>query len=364
MKICAIYNDYWACSYFRVIEPFTKLNQKLQLRKDGSKADVYFLNQLFDQQGQAKLDILNQYDIISFQRVIDPLVVETMKTLKKNGKIILHEIDDNLLKVEPTNPAYKFYQRGGVPYKNFIEACKVCDYMTVTTDYLKNVYHKELSIDSDKIVVFENAMDFDHPQFKFNLNRRNELPLDKVVIGWFGGSSHLNDLESLIEPIKQTLIKHPQTIFAFCSDPQMFILTFYRTQWFQENKDRWIIIPPEQGFFVRYKNIMSMCDIGLAVVSKSEFNKSKSFLKIMEYGMWKIPTIATNLECYTDFLNYGENMKDVVISDNFTKSLDQLIENETLRKQIGENCYNIIRAKLDVDLINLKRQKFFEEILK
>ena len=86
---------------------------------------------------------------------------------------------------------------------------------------------------------------------------------------------------------------------------------------------------------------ISNVDINIAPIEKNIFNEAKSENKWVEAALVKIPTIASN---YGEFKHaIIHNVTGLLCSDNkeWYDSLETLIDNENLRKTLGENAYNI-----------------------
>jgi hypothetical protein len=89
-------------------------------------------------------------------------------------------------------------------------------------------------------------------------------------------------------------------------------------------------------------------DIGIAPLVDSEFTRSKSHIKWMEYSMYKIPTIASQV--YPYFMNsFGidtikhEETGLLVKPSEWFDALEDLILHKDKRKKLGENAFNYIK---------------------
>ena len=117
-------------------------------------------------------------------------------------------------------------------------------------------------------------------------------------------------------------------------------------------------VPKEKLEFHKFINIgqyhMKLArlkiDIGLAPLSDNTFNKSKSNLKVLEYGVLGIPTIASPVYPYSNTIKHE---KDGLLVKNdykkWLKSLSRLIEDKEFRVSLGSkmkekvlNCYNAL----------------------
>jgi glycosyltransferase involved in cell wall biosynthesis len=80
-------------------------------------------------------------------------------------------------------------------------------------------------------------------------------------------------------------------------------------------------------------------DIGIAPLETTEFTDSKSNIKWQEYSLMGIPTIASDTGPYQDSIKHastGYLVKNTM--DDWYKAFKLLIENESLRRKIGEKA--------------------------
>jgi len=76
-------------------------------------------------------------------------------------------------------------------------------------------------------------------------------------------------------------------------------------------------------------------DIGVAPLAPIVFNRSKSHIKALEYAALSIPTVATDIEPYRDFIVHGETGFLVKHDHEWGRYLRILKEDDVLRKEMG-----------------------------
>lgn len=341
LKIAVIPADTFACGRYRLSIPYNDLKKRIK------GIDI------LDLQKSTNLKLLSEYDIIVNQRVTDMAIVDTMKELKKLGKVLIHELDDNLFHIKRHNPSYETYKPNSKEIKAIFEACKISDYIHTTTQSLTNSLLKKIYIDKNKFISFNNALDVDMDKYKENW--RDLLPKDKIVIGYQGGSSHYEDLKEIASAVRQIIAKYPNVVFAFCSTPSF-------ADMFNLEVGRIIIIPPETQNFINFLPIPSMFDIGLIPIIDDEFNNCKSYLKILEYAVYKVPTICSKVGDYIEYDKKSPNSTLLVKNrtDKWIKAIEKIIQDESLRKEIGNNAYNSLFDKeTSLEYINNRRFEFY-----
>lgn len=340
-KIIVIASDHWACSNYRLIQPYNNLKKDFNV-------DVFVEE---DFRKVLNVGRLLQYDVIILQRVIDEEVLKIMKFLRMKGKTLIQECDDDLYSVKMDNPSYNTFKHGSPHLKVFTESLQNIDYLHVSTETLRQRYAKRMDI--NKIRVFPNAIDLNHPMLQENKSRRSEMPEDRLIIGYQGGSSHLSDLQNIVPVIQPVLEKFDNVDFAFCSHPSLFERNFYG----KVDMNRVIMIPPITDKFDNFPNLPSMFDIGLVPLDDSNFNESKSYLKILEYGIWGVPTICSDVLPYREFSNLADDSTILVKNkpNLWVKSISELIQDNDLRLNISKNVKKAILEKFTLRNVNKDR---------
>lgn len=342
MKLLAIHSTEGACGQYRIKIPYQRIKDKGLMNVD-----------IRDYKVQYDYNFLSQYDIILFQRVHEQRVIEMMVRLKNNGKIVGMDIDDDLNSIERSNPSYDFYYSNDNRIKIFNDALRECDFIHTTTPLLKDKLSSDLNILPSKIHCLNNALNVNS---QYYINKRKELPLDKVTFGFQGGATHRKDLELIHEVVREILNKHKNALFLYCSTPSDYVD-------FKLKLPQAISIPQTQDFN-SFLSIPSYFDIGLAPLQYNEFNQYKSYLKVLEYGIYKSPTICSNIG---DYKAYSElNKEGVVLVENNYKNwydgIESMILNQEKRQRIGEKAYHFLFESESLDNINQRRIEFYEGV--
>ena len=344
-KILCLYADNFGCGNYRIKIPYNHFKSVYEKDFDVTIKDF----QQFIIQSD-RVELLN-YDYYIIQRAMTEPTYEFIKFLKDNKKIIIHELDDDIKSVKQHNPAYKYIKETNALFIHN-KSIKIFDYHHVTCEHLKTQIAK-VNNKLDSIKVFPNAIDLSDLSYKNNY--RNNLPKDKIIIGYQGSSSHSKDIEEIIEPMNFICNKYKNVIFAFCCNPEFI-------EKFSIPLEQIKLIPPIDNF-QQFKPIPSFFDIGLVPLNdRDELNYSKSYLKALEFGIYDIPIIASNVGEYARLNHLGI----ITTVKNKTKKWIELIEilinNKQLRSNLGsiikENMFN--NRDISLDGINQKRYDFFK----
>jgi len=282
-----------ACSYYRCILPHKYLSR-----------DPEITSKISDSLTEQDIE---ESDIFIFQKKHSSNDFALLNKIKAFGKKIVYEIDDNIFDVPIWNPSYAAINQIKAKIKYFIE--KV-DLVTVTCKHLR----KELLRFNKNIAVLPNSLDFEKidrgETIKPQILNKNLQQVDweelkgklkgKIIIGWSGSPTHKEDLKIVTKPLLRLLSQNKNIVL-------FMVLGAIKEL---------VIRSPEDQIFcvgaVKLEDYYALLrtlnwDIGLAPLDFSNFNNSKSNLKILEYMSLGIIPVATKIENYANTLEIRFN---------------------------------------------------------
>ena len=327
IKALGLLSDTAACGHYRLINIFSTL------KRHGANVE-WTPSQDFHK--------LLQYDLIIAPRQHDVDTYEMLRALQWEGKTVIYEIDDDLFTVRPTNPAYNVYHPGAESLVYVEKFLRNSNGVTVTTPELAHTYSKFNS----NISVLPNYIDFSIRNWAcdvewvdgqpiFNVKRIKKAPEfeDKIVIGWAGGVSHLEDLKQIIKPLQTVLNKYDNVVFAFYGDINLFNATDPSGM-----IDRSKVIHVKPRHFLDFPEGLFGVDIGLCPILGCEFNLSKSCLKPLEMMAAGQAVIASNVGPYSRLAKTHPGLIQLVGNSEGTttweNAMSYLIENTELRQDL------------------------------
>jgi hypothetical protein len=101
-----------------------------------------------------------------------------------------------------------------------------------------------------------------------------------------------------------------------------------------------------------YGAFYDLLDISLASVIDNPFNRGKSELKIIESGAKKVPFIGSNCLTYN---RTNANVDLCSNDDEWYESIKELTCDAQLRKELGEELHDYVRANYIIENENDKR---------
>ncbi len=244
--------------------------------------------------------------------------VNAIKNLQDQGKKVIIDYDDDLINLPEFNPAYDTVSK-----TETILAIKAADGIVVTNTALASVYRPY----AKRITVIPNYIDFDNWPDK-------EIKTEGiVVIGLTGSPSHIEDWKQVIKPINDIKKRYGGDVWI--------ILGGYDAEYIYRDE----FIPWQD--VGEYFKVINRFDIGLCPLNSDNFNKRKTPIKAMELGAAKSAVIASPTQ-YKELV--GGDRGIIASSENeWYTAMCTLIDNTKLRQSYGNNLYNVIKTKMDVN---------------
>ena len=98
------------------------------------------------------------------------------------------------------------------------------------------------------------------------------------------------------EGLREFLRQTPEAVFAFCGNRNLGHI------WKKSIRipdDQWLFLEGDE--FDGYQTRISQFDIGVAPLRYTKFNTCKSDLRLLEYGAWGVPYVASDITPYRRF---------------------------------------------------------------
>lgn len=318
---------------WRIQRPANALKNNTDWKVDesvGIFAEAKKIKSVTEAEMLERKDYFSKYDMVWGSYHVNPFVhTFTMVIQDKIKTKFVTDIDDNIFNIDPLNPFLL-----AVPKKDqlFLKGIAVdARYVTTTSERLAKVLREQRYYrPEESVAVIPNLISTD----KYKPNVQDDK--DKIVIGYIGGASHWNDLHKThvrdaLEKIMHEY-KNVHVVTAGIFFDEYLPKARYTYLEGAMGADKWY------DFYSTLK-----FDIGIAPLESTPFTECKSNIKWQEYSLMGIPTIATKTPPYSDVIQHASTGYMVENTmDDWYKAFKLMIENETLRRKIGE------KAKQDV----------------
>jgi len=338
--------------FARIIQPMEHLDGWT----DGEvkiKVDVW---NIYDKNKADWRKIAKEYDIIYLNYLNQAWGFAAMGCMvRKYGRKMVMDFDDNLWGILPDNTAYQVYKKGSEGIKVITSIAKEVDYITCTNSYLKNAIAYNTNKKHELIRVMPNYIDLDlykyHPRFKDD---------QQIQLVHFGSSSHFTSLQSeqFNKGIDKILKEYPNVVFktvgAFIPKYKLRWGARYLHSFGNTDVYKWI-----KG---RFPDVMKETDILVAPLTENVYNRCKSSIKFLEASSAKRPGVWQDIRQYQEVVNNGENGFLARVSRDWYEAIKKLIDDKALRKEMGKQAFKTIEDKWQMK-DNLDRYgNFFKEV--
>jgi processive 1,2-diacylglycerol beta-glucosyltransferase len=281
--------------------------------------------------GNEKSDILPENislgDAVVIQRDF-PNYLEMYTTLveraRLEGKPVIYEIDDLLLELPDEHPdrSIGYYTPG---LFSMLRAIIEADLVTTTTPALRAY----LEPFNPNIIVLPNCLD----EGIWTMSRQAAKPGDTpVVIGYMGSDTHAPDLETITPVLQRILARYGDRICLrfWGGEPPAGMREQRQVEW----------IKIEATTYVEFARFFQQqeCDIFIAPLKDSLFNRCKSAIKYLEYSALGVPGVYSRITPYEVIVDHADNGFLASTELEWEECLVRLIESLPLRQHMGQHA--------------------------
>jgi glycosyltransferase involved in cell wall biosynthesis len=310
-----------------------------------------------------------------------PMEVDILRRVKEmaaqhspNAKIVI-DYDDDMFNVSPLSRAYQYHgtkavqltmtdgtdhalwvdgkninlKRNAENMAYIKQAMREADAVTVTTEILAERFRPFCK----KVIVLPNCVD---------LGRWQKLPFvksDRIKLYWGGGDSHWEDLRMLKGVLPEIVKKYPNVDVVMSGwMPHGFINDF--------PKGRVQFNPWESSYSHPLMSRIVNADIALIPLVENEFNRCKSPIKWIEAGAMSVPAVVSYVSPYKELEALTDKNHAVFVEntpDAWIDGISLLIENEAIRREIGENAHEVVRKNFDINQQHKRWADAYAELL-
>lgn len=281
-------------------------------------------------------DIAKEYDILYLNYITNaPGFVTAAFPFYKEGKKVVFDIDDLIWEIQPDNAAYSVYAPGSEGRATITDIiARGCDFVTCTNMYLKHGIFDHTGKNHNQIKVFPNYIDLDLYNWHNPVKDKYE-----ITIGYFGSSSHFNDLVNpgFLDGLTKLMEEDPRirfyTIGAMIQQIKKKFGPRYTTGFGDHDIYKWVKMMPL---------LLGDVDIFVAPLKDITYARAKSSIKFLEYSSTKTPGVYQDIRQYQEVVKHGENGYLCATTDDWYRALKELCDIKA-RKKIGEEAYKTVK---------------------
>lgn len=345
MRICLLPTDTWGVGSYRTLLPgrelekrghevFVHLDRAHLARWDPREGNTPLAN-LYDFNKDGTPGRTFDADTYVFQRRMEQVSVAAIRQLRRNGKTVIGEVDDNYDQLPLSSPGWRTLRthpdKIRVEWLN--EGFRFCDRLTVSTPALAAHYARY----NDDVTVIPNRLDWDMWR---DVQPQCEIERPRVRVGWMGWLEWRgSDLEQLRPWFGEWVRDHPQVEFVSVGERHGNAKKL-RKQGHVSVHD-YLGIPKGQRVTVKATRFQELAaitatlDIGLVPLTPGAFNECKSYLKGLEYSACGIVPVASPTQQYREFIRDGVDGYLADTPAQWAARLDELVADDELRRRMG-----------------------------
>lgn len=308
-----------------------------------------------------KMDLLRQARLFVVYRFPHtPFIEEFIKRAQSLNKCVLYDIDDLVIDTKYTddipfikamNPAdRKLYDDGVIRMGRTL---KLCDGAITTTEaladelnnYVSRVYVNRNTASDTMLKISQEAVYrrdvlpyLDEENIPKHSRKMREVWMNRaskkeIVIGYFSGSiTHNSDFEIVIPALKKLMSQNNDVKLMIMGELDL-------PKEFEEFEDRIISVPFTS--WTKLPFYIAQCDINIAPLEDTLFNRAKSENKWVEASLVKVPTIASDVGAFLKMIEDGiTGLLCKNKTDDWFNALSALVSSKQLRSNIGEAAYD------------------------
>jgi glycosyltransferase involved in cell wall biosynthesis len=313
--------------YVRIIRPMEELG-----KQEGFEVRIY--------NGEKDLDwrdIAKEYDVFYLNYITNAAgYVISSYNFVKEGKKVVYDIDDLIWEIQEDNAAYSTYAPGSEGRAVITDIiARGAHRVTCTNDFLRKGIAQYTGKSLKEIEVFKNYIDLDLYSWKSPLKDNYE-----VKIGYFGSSSHFNDLVNpgFVNGLQRLMEEDPRirfyTIGAMIQQIKKKFGPRYTTGFGDHDIYKWVNMMPL---------MMQDVDIVVAPLVDITYARAKSSIKFLEYSSMAIPGCYQDIRQYQEVVEHGKNGFLCKTKDDWYKHLKELADSVEFRRRIGKKSYKTVK---------------------
>lgn len=307
------------CYMWRVFQPMAELNRQ----GFNSAGWDYFDNPLVEAFWQT-------YDAIVLPRMSWEVEDETNESrwfnlMREAGKAVIYEVDDDLFTDAIIERLVDWHNKtpaeAAALRERVTRALQRCDGVTCSSEYLRAVIEQ---LTDKPVMVVPNFIDL---RWFRQMKADNRRWVKGLTIGWAGGIRPDADVNQMAVAWGRIADRFPQVQFVLQGHQPAVIHDAVPEE--RMHALPWMPV-------TEYPAGMLNIDIGCCPLDHTPFNRSKTFIKAMEYGALGAVVVASPT-LYSQLIDHGRDGYICETADEWEAALADLVESANRRKRMAQN---------------------------
>lgn len=282
---------------------------------------------------------VSNYKIVYLQKRL--LRFREFRTVRRHSECLIYDFDDAVFLKDsaPSNNSddYRSFTRKRL----FARTAKNADFIVVANNVLKS---KSLEyLPEEKIRIIPSAVDMSETVLKRDYKLHNP-----VLLGWIGSKSTLRYLHFIRPALLKLRERYPFKL-KIIADREIELEGIYTEfeKWTEERQ---------------YESIAEF-DIGIMPLSEDPFSRGKSAYKLLQYLSCAVPSVCSPVGMNADIAEGEKYTLCAADFDSFSEKLIQIIENKSIREELGKNGRKFIEDKFSLQTVVANFAEFLKNKL-
>jgi hypothetical protein len=226
---------------------------------------------------------LNAHDLFIICRPGSSML-DFIKTALAVGKKVIIDMDDDFYAIPRSNPAYPWIGAGCENGKYHAKLHEVIENPQVLLSFASTELQTRYNRSG---FILQNPWDDENPRWTTSTQRKG------VTVGWAGTATHLEDFKLLLPALLQVMAEDEDVKVMVGGDKAIYEL------FGSVGEGRKLFIPGVQ--YDTYPVMVKSCDVWLAPLLDTHFNRAKSDIKLVDAVAGRVPWLASPLPQYDDW---------------------------------------------------------------
>lgn len=268
-----------------------------------------------------RMGIPRDADVMVFQRVTHKYLCQGMDLIRKMGVAVVVDMDDDLGKVHPSNPAYPWMHPRSPTEHSWLNAARACQGATIVTVSTPALLRTYAPRGNGRVL------------YNMVPKRMLEIPrADEGRFGWTGSlHSHPND-PSVMGPAVQRLVNEGYG-FSMVGNPAGVAAEFRIAS--EQLHTSGIVDTLKWG------EALATLHVGMAPLADTAFNSAKSWLKPLELGAVGVPCVMSPRAEYRRISKLGVGVLATTPKDWY-REIKRLMDDAVWYEEVAERSKLVV----------------------
>lgn len=276
---------------------------------------------------------IKRYNVFIFYRCPwMPGFEEIFEEIRLKNKVSIYAVDDLVIdrKYTDTLPVVKaLHPEDRRIYDDGVErhgkVMASCDYAITTTEALAQELRQYKNLKD--VYIDRNSMSIEMANYAQKAINSVQRDGDKIIIGYFSGTATHNEDFQMVAPALVRILEEHDNVFIKLAG------RIDAPDALKGYEERLIFTP-----FVDWKHLpfeLRKCDVVLAPLVDTLFNRAKSEIKWSEAALVGVPVVASKMGAFVEAVPDGAGLLAENTVDAWYEKLNLLVENKELRENIA-----------------------------